>query len=425
MPRLLALLLLLIPSLAFAQANTSQTNQLITKITDYIVFSGTTPPLAANGACRLYADGTNLYMSCNGGAYTAFATGGAAAPSNAQYWVGAADGTLSAEKNLGALATGLVINTAGVPSAYTGVSSCSAGSAITALSASGAGTCTAISGTVIFAPPGLRLTATTAVPVTVTDVTAAGTLFYTPYVSGSLVYYTGSAWAQATIAEISLALTVSSGSNYDVFVACSSSTVCALSLSSAWASDTARTDALGTQNGVTVLNSDKTKLLIGTIRGSGANTIEDSAAKRYLANVFNRTRRAMAGATETANTWTTNSSTWIQANANAANQLDYVVSIATDGIEAFVAAPASVAGTHGAGVGVGVDSTTVNSAQIRGAHAGTTSNTYQLSASWRGGTAAGRHTLPWLVITDGTTTTFWGDAGTTYIQGGITGSVEN
>jgi hypothetical protein len=38
------------------------------------------------------------------------------APTDAQYWVGAADATLSAEKNLGVLSTGLVKNTAGVPS---------------------------------------------------------------------------------------------------------------------------------------------------------------------------------------------------------------------------------------------------------------------------------------------------------------------
>ena len=68
--------------------------------------------------------------------------GGGGAPANAQYWVGAADGTLSAEKNLGALGTGLVINTAGTPSAYAG-SACGPGTFATATSASGALTCSA------------------------------------------------------------------------------------------------------------------------------------------------------------------------------------------------------------------------------------------------------------------------------------------
>lgn len=66
--------------------------------------------------------------------------GGGGAPTTAQYWVGAADGTLSAEKNLGVLGTGLVINTGGTPSIYAGAS-CAAGNYASAVSASGALTC--------------------------------------------------------------------------------------------------------------------------------------------------------------------------------------------------------------------------------------------------------------------------------------------
>jgi hypothetical protein len=67
------------------------------------------------------------------------ASGGGGAPTTAQYWTGAADATLSAEKNLGVLGTGLVLNTGGVPSAYTGTTA-GANQWITALSASGVGT---------------------------------------------------------------------------------------------------------------------------------------------------------------------------------------------------------------------------------------------------------------------------------------------
>lgn len=65
---------------------------------------------------------------------------GFGSPLDAQYWVGAANGTLTAEKNLGALSTGLVLNTAGVPSTYGG-SICGAGDFVRALSASGVATC--------------------------------------------------------------------------------------------------------------------------------------------------------------------------------------------------------------------------------------------------------------------------------------------
>lgn len=68
---------------------------------------------------------------------------GIGAPTDAQYWVGAAHAGLSAEKNLGALSTGLVINTAGVPSAYGG-SSCT-NQFFRSVNASGSATCNSVS----------------------------------------------------------------------------------------------------------------------------------------------------------------------------------------------------------------------------------------------------------------------------------------
>lgn len=64
---------------------------------------------------------------------------GFGAPLDAQYWLGAANSTLTAEKNLGALSTALVVNTSGTPSAYAGTSCTN--QFLTALSAVGAGTC--------------------------------------------------------------------------------------------------------------------------------------------------------------------------------------------------------------------------------------------------------------------------------------------
>lgn len=99
---------------------------------------------APSGACtgtRVWIDalGTGTYY-CNAGTWAAVTAGGGGAPTTAQYWTGAADGTLSAEKNLGALATGLVLNTAGTPSAYGGAN-CTLPQLMQNLSASGAPTC--------------------------------------------------------------------------------------------------------------------------------------------------------------------------------------------------------------------------------------------------------------------------------------------
>jgi hypothetical protein len=74
-------------------------------------------------------------------------TGSGFAPTSAEYWVATANGTLSAERNLGALTTGLVLNTVtagtGVPSTYGGTN-CSANQYMTALNASGASSCSAV-----------------------------------------------------------------------------------------------------------------------------------------------------------------------------------------------------------------------------------------------------------------------------------------
>lgn len=83
-----------------------------------------------------------IALILSGGFTPAPGSGSGGAPTDAEYWVGAANGSLSAEKNLGALGTGLVINTAGVPSAYAG-STCGAGTFATATNASGALTCSA------------------------------------------------------------------------------------------------------------------------------------------------------------------------------------------------------------------------------------------------------------------------------------------
>lgn len=73
--------------------------------------------------------------------------GGSGAPTGAKYWVGTADGGLSAEMDLGALTTGLVLNTVsagtGTPSAYAGTSCTN--QFPRSLNASGAATCASVS----------------------------------------------------------------------------------------------------------------------------------------------------------------------------------------------------------------------------------------------------------------------------------------
>lgn len=104
----------------------------------------------ATGVLSIYAGtdcGVGNYvraLDANGIATCAAdASGGGGAPTDAQYWVGAAHAGLSAEKDLSGF-TGLVLNTTGTPSSYGGTS-CS-GQFPRSLSASGAATCANVSG---------------------------------------------------------------------------------------------------------------------------------------------------------------------------------------------------------------------------------------------------------------------------------------
>lgn len=91
------------------------------------------------GDCVLNtAPGVGSWGACPGA--------GTGAPTTPGYWVDQADATLTAERNLGALTTGLVLNTVttgvGVPSAYPGTSCTN--QVLRVLNASGGGTCSTI-----------------------------------------------------------------------------------------------------------------------------------------------------------------------------------------------------------------------------------------------------------------------------------------
>ena len=98
----------------------------------------------------------------------------------AEYWIGAADATLTGAHDLSGLATGLVLNTAGVPSAYTGIDCTN--QFPRDVSASGVGTCASVAlgadvtGTLPIANGGTGQTAATAAFDGLDPLTTAGDL---------------------------------------------------------------------------------------------------------------------------------------------------------------------------------------------------------------------------------------------------------
>lgn len=124
------------------------------------------PPPGGEGECLIVSSGSWSSGSC---------AGNSGAPTDAEYWTGAANATLSAEKNLGALGTGLVINTAGVPSIYAGVTCTN--QVLRILDGAGAGTCNTITSAFVDATV-LTAGASAAIAAAITDETGSGALVF-------------------------------------------------------------------------------------------------------------------------------------------------------------------------------------------------------------------------------------------------------
>ena len=126
-----------------------------------------------------------------------------------------------------------------------------------------------------------RLTLTSGTPVTTSDVTAATTLYFTPYKGDQVALYTDSTWTLYTLTERSIAIPATTDTNYDVFLYDNSGTL-TLELV-AWSDGTTRATALATQNGVYVKSGSADRRYLGTIRTTGVSgQCEDSETKRFV-----------------------------------------------------------------------------------------------------------------------------------------------
>lgn len=272
-----------------------------------------------------------------------------------------------------------------------------------------------------------RLTLTTALPVTTADVTGVGTVYYTPLDGDCISLHDGiSKWFTYYLSEMSVAVPAVASKMYDVFCYANAGVPTLEAL--AWTNDTTRATAIARQDGVLVKSGDSTRLYLGSFRTTTvAGQTEDSFAKRYLWNMYNRRMRSMR-VVEATDSWNYTTATLRQANANAANQLDLIQGVSEDEVEARVET-AATNGTASVAIlsGIGLDSTSANAsgAIIQNASVAVISAPSISTASWRGFTGVGRHYLAWLEYSGATgVTTWYGDSGApTLAQSGIHGSM--
>jgi hypothetical protein len=229
--------------------------------------------------------------------------------------------------------------------------------------------------------PGHRLTLTTGLDVTVADVTggSAGTVFWTPRWHNLTPIFDGTTWVMAAIGERSFVLDTTNnllGKNYDFFLDHNAGTP-RIVTGPAWTNDTTRSAAISrdatygwyvntssmtgwiSNNGGTVSVGAGAGLYLGTIRCTANGQTEDSAAKRFVWNMYNRVLRRML-VRDTTNTWGHNTNNvWRQTRNSATNQLEFVRGLDEDPIRAenlqtFVPGNAGDAGY----VSLGLDSVT-------------------------------------------------------------------
>lgn len=267
---------------------------------------------------------------------------------------------------------------------------------------------------------GFRLSLTSGLDVTTSNVTAAGTIYGVPTVrhGGQISLYTSSAWEILASAQFSYTVSCTSGDIKDLF-AYNNAGAATFAASAAWASASTRTDALGTQDGVTVLASDHAKRWVGTFKCSGTNVVEDSNSKRFLWNAYNQVPRALH-VTEATTTWTYATAAWHSVNANAANSFSYVTGDTTYLTVRAYALASSSSGAQGAATGVGVDSTTVNSAIVFGADS-LQAGASQRIGEYHGYPATGYRLISWIEY-GGVNSTWYGAPSAGY-QTGMIGEI--
>lgn len=155
-----------------------------------------------------------------------------------------------------------------------------------------------------------RLTLAAGTPVPDADISAADTLYFTPYNGNEIALYTGGEWEVFSFTELSLSLaSLSNELPYDIFLSADAS---GLHLTAAaWGSASARLTALVYFDGVQVSTADYGKRYLGSIALNAAGKGEDTITGRLLWNENNRVERPLLSRLTSSVTLTAAMNSWV------------------------------------------------------------------------------------------------------------------
>jgi len=301
-------------------------------------------------------------------------------------------------------------------------------------------------------PPQGRLTLTSGVAVTTSDVTGATTIYYTPAGGQNVPVYDGGAWAMHDMGgELSLALDSNSGhtnyhqsgKNFDLFYAVVSGTYY-FGSGPKWddgavaGSDTARgtgaastelelyggffvnknelTLRHGSESGDTVTVPARQATLLGSFRAVADGQATDAAAKRLVANVYSRSRRALRRQ-DPAASWDYNTDTFRQMNANSANKVEVLCALTAIHVVLLLNATINNGSASLSRCAIGLDSTSAfDPASTIGMSSG--SGFFSFSAAYSDSPGLGYHFFAMLERSSATSCTWFG-TGAAYATGFI------
>ncbi len=180
-------------------------------------------------------------------------------------------------------------------------------------------------------PPGGRLTLLFGEPVPPGTGAISGGIYYTPYVGDAIRLYDGTRWVTIVFSSTILPLVgLISGHPYDVFGYLNGNALAIEFL--AWTNSTTRATGISIQDGYYCKTGDKTRLYLGTFYTTAANQTEDTPAKRYLWNMYNRVPR-MLQRNETAANWSYASAAWRPFNNTTLNRVEVVLGLNENPVE--------------------------------------------------------------------------------------------
>jgi hypothetical protein len=270
-----------------------------------------------------------------------------------------------------------------------------------------------------------RLTLTTATPITTGNVTGATTVYFTPFNGNKIALYSGSIWQLVAFTEKSVSVPATTTTPFDIFAYNNSGTLTLETVN--WTNDTTRATALVAQDGVLSKTGAVTRRYLGTARTTSVSgQTEDSASRRLLWNMCNRSTRSILAQSATAS-WTI-SNGWGLANGDSTvgvTRVEFVLGQQVEPLRLVIYIPgvADAAAPLFAAVIIGVNTVSDISSDLYGFNTAVGGGGAQ--SIYRGTASIGFNYAQWLEYTDSGPplgTRLWYGAGTGY-QGGIRGEI--